>query len=100
MEEILRLLADGGLRGDLHDLGFHAITLHVAGFTQQQLTYAALSDESPTMMKRFDAAMASGRFPLMADHARYHREQDTDTDRPDEFEFVLDLILDGLERRR
>ena len=34
----------GGLEGDLHDLGFHAITLHVAGFTQQQLTYAALSD--------------------------------------------------------
>ena len=37
----------------------------------------------------------------MANHIRYHRDPThTPGERPDEFRYVLDLILDGLERAR
>ena len=38
MERLLALLDQGGFSGSLGDLAFHAVNLHVNGFTQQQLT--------------------------------------------------------------
>jgi AcrR family transcriptional regulator len=100
-ETILDLLGRGHFDDDLRDLGFHAITLHIAGFTQQQLSYAMSSEQLQVAMERFARDVTPDRFPLMVDHVDYHVERDRDHGRrPDEFCFVLDLILDGLERRR
>jgi hypothetical protein len=38
-------------------------------------------------------------YPFVVEHAQQHI-QDPDPDEPSEFEFGLDLILDGLERLR
>lgn len=100
MEWVLDLLRRGGFDDHVRDLGFHAVTLHLAGFTQQQVSYAGITDRD-AMMQRFEADVRPETFPLMVDHARYHTERDAAPgERPDEFEFVLDLILDGLERLR
>jgi len=99
-EALLGLLASGGFDDDLRDLAYHAITLHIAGFTQQQLSYAATMQREDDLMARFEREVTTDHFPLMVDHARYHTERDASADeRPDEFEFVLDLILDGIEQR-
>ena len=100
-ETVLDLLGRGHFDDDLRDLGFHAITLHIAGFTQQQLSYRMTAERRADGMERFARDVTPDRFPLMVDHVDYHIERDRDPgDRPDEFCFVLDLILDGLERRR
>lgn len=101
MEWVLDLLRRSGFDDHVRDLGFHAVTLHIAGFTQQQLSYASVGERMNEAMDRFAREVTPDRFPLMVDHAAYHTERDRDPgDRPDEFEFVLDLILDGLERLR
>lgn len=101
MEITLRLLAAGGFDGHLRDLGFHAISLHIGGFTSQQIAYDFDEDHVTAMYARVDRELAAEQHPLMADHIRYHQDPDhTPGERPDEFLFVLDLILDGLERAR
>jgi AcrR family transcriptional regulator len=100
-ERLLELLTQGGFDDDLRDLGYHAITLHIAGFTQQQLSYSMPDDDREAGMARFHREVTEDRFPLMVDHVRYHEEhREHPEGRPDEFRFVLDLIVDGLERRR
>ncbi len=101
MEVTLRLLAAGGLDGHLRDLGFHAISLHIGGFTSQQIAYDFDDGYTADMYTRVDQELAVDRYPYMADHMLYHQDPArTPGERPDEFRFVLDLILDGLERAR
>lgn len=100
-ETILGLLAAGGFDGHLRDLGYHAITLHVSGFTAQQIAYDFDDEFDREMLDRLEQEFSAVEHPLMADHIRYHLDpKHTQGDRPDEFRFVLDLILDGLERSR
>lgn len=99
MEVILQLLADGGLDGHLRDVGYHSITLHVGGFTSQQLAYAADQDPVSELAARAGEEFPAEAYPRFAEHLRYHFDPASSAEhRPDEFRFVLDLILDGLER--
>ena len=99
MERLLAALADAELPDDLADLGFHAITLHIAGFTQQQVSHTMSAEQSDEMYAHFAREVTADEFPLVIDHVRYHREADEQAKQPrDEFAFVLDLILDGLAR--
>ncbi len=101
METTMRLLTAGGFGGHLRDVGFHAILLHIGGFTSQQIAYDFDEGDTTNMHARVDRELAAARYPFMADHIRYHQEPDqTLGERPDEFSFVLDLIIDGLERSR
>ena len=95
METLLSVLADAGLPAELADLGFHAITFHIQGFTQQQLNYAMDARPESELYARFESEATADEFPHVVDHIRYHRECEP---KHDEFAFVLDLILDGLER--
>ena len=100
-ESVLECLARGGLVDHLRDVGFHAVTLHIVGFTQQQVAYAYSDVDTEQAMRRALTETSDDRYPLMNDHIRYHRDIDrVPGERPDEFTFVLDLILDGLERLR
>ena len=97
-EAILTLLVAGGCHGHLRDIGYHAITLHVSGFTAQQIAYDFDDDFAREMFTRVKRELATDEHPLIADHIRYHVDPDhTPGERPDEFRFVLDLILEGLE---
>lgn len=100
MEMMLELLALGGVEPDLRDVGYHAITLHIGGFTSQELAYAAQEARAQELAGRASAEFPEDTFPRMAQHLRYHLEHDAAAgDELDGFGFVLDLILDGLERR-
>jgi hypothetical protein len=43
--------------------------------------------------------LPAGEYPYLAEHVEQHLTESSDEDK-DEFEFGLDLILDGLERIR
>lgn len=99
MEAVLELLKDAGLTGHERDLGFHAVTLHVTGFTQQQHAYAISSAQARESYARIEEELPEESYPLMNEHIRYHQNMDAvPGERPDDFRFVLDLILDGLDR--
>lgn len=95
MEHLLRLLSGAGLPEDVADLGFHALIVHVQGFTHQQVGFALMARTDPSRTERYVADLDAEEFPFFAAHLRYHDERGH---RADDFGFVLDLILDGLER--
>ncbi len=95
MEALLHHLGRADLPDDVADVGFHAVTLHIQGFTSQQLAYAEQVADRAEMFARFHRTVTADEFPLVVAHVRYHQEHEA---RRDEFGFVLDLILDGLER--
>lgn len=100
-EYLLARLAEAGFDDHTGDLGYHAVTLHIAGFTQQQVSYSLPDEVSEHLLTRFRTEAPRAAYPLMNAHVDYHIERDNASDgRPDEFEFVLDLILDGLDRMR
>ena len=94
MEALLAALAAADLPADVADLGFHAITLHVQGFTRQQVDFASAHDLGPSI-DRVLREVSPQELPHLTRHIRYHLESD---EHHDEFGFVLDLILDGLAR--
>lgn len=95
MDSILQALTEAGLRPDLVYRGYHAVTMHIAGFTLQQIGYEqALHTGLHEIASNLIVTLADD-YPYLADHIRAHLDDD---DHGDEFGFVLDLILDGLER--
>ena len=94
MEDLLAAFRIGGFSPRLAHFGFHAVTMHVVGFTLQQLNYADTNSATDDAATAFIATLDPERFPYMIEHVEYHIHDDEGGD----FEFILDLILDGLER--
>jgi AcrR family transcriptional regulator len=96
MESLLRCMTDAGFSPELTFRGYHAVDSHILGFTMWQLGHtsggADLEDLAATFVRQL-----GDEFPYLAEHARQHF---AGSDRSDvtEFEFGLDLILDGLNR--
>ena len=96
MESILRVLREAGFSVPLACRAYHAITMHIAGFTFQQQDFpikgeAQVKDAAANFMRDF----ADHDIPYFMEHVQHHlSDQHTD----DDFAFMLDLILDGLER--
>ncbi len=97
MENLLAALAAADLPPDIADLGFHALANHIQGFAQQRLAYRASTSDGDAAKDRLLPKVDLGSFPHVVNHIEYHR---SGKHTHDEFEFVLDLILDGLERLR
>lgn len=96
-EAMLRLLADAGLGDDLADLAFHAVTVHVLGFTQQEVEFARPAPRRAAHVDTYLADPSSAaESPAFLAHLHFHLERGH---RHDDFEFVLDLILDALDAR-
>jgi AcrR family transcriptional regulator len=96
----LGLLLQGGFSYDLAHHGMHALGSRALGFTQE--LFQPGSDEAEEASVEMLAAMAD-QFPhLTGMVAAVAHDQPDDTlgwcDDQSEFEFGLDLILDGLER--
>ncbi len=95
MDSILQVLTKAELKPKLVYSGYHAVTMHIIGFTLQEIGYQQVLDaDFDELANKFIKDLA-GDFPHMADHVRAHMDDNCDSD---EFGFVLDLILDGLER--
>ncbi len=94
MEDLLAAFRQGGFDPRLAHFGFHAVTMHIVGFTLQQLNYAATNSATDEAAAAFIATLDPDRFPYMIEHVEYHMHDDAGGD----FEFILDLILDGLDR--
>jgi AcrR family transcriptional regulator len=98
MESLLSCLREGGFHAGLAFHAYHALNAHIMGFTLWEGSFDGDVDieaMAASFLRRFPA----DEFPYVHEHVHQHLPGN----RPDEvgeFEFVLDLILDGLERLR
>jgi AcrR family transcriptional regulator len=104
IEWLLRRLREAGFSPELAYHAYHAIDSHIHGFTLWQLGHLAgareiagdrsLADLAGTLVPELRAR----GYPYLAEHAEQHFAAGDDGSR--EFEFGLDLLLDGLKRAR
>jgi AcrR family transcriptional regulator len=106
MEWLLRRLREAGFSQDLAYSAYHTLDSHIFGFTLWQLghanaakSFAASDGESPAEFFARILEQMRPRYPYLAEHGEQHLAP-TAPNGKQEFEFGLDLILDGLKRQR
>jgi len=96
IDAILGCLRGAGFSAELTDHAYHALDSHVMGFTLWLVGISAGLDRMAPVAD-FSDIFDVDALPHLAEHARQHQRQ-RGPDEPGEFEFGLDLVLDGLER--
>ena len=96
MDGLLGCFRAAGFSVELAHHGYHALDLYVVGSVQQQLSFA-MPEDPEAAVAEFLAATPTDEFPHLVEHVHFHVDEDTLAD--DDFDLLLDLILDGLERR-
>lgn len=105
IEWLLRRLREAGFSADLTYHAYHAIDSHILGFTMWQLGHSAAAKslaggkDFADLAAGFVREMRADGYPYLAEHAEQHVAA-ADDDGEGEFEFGLDLILDGLKGAR
>jgi AcrR family transcriptional regulator len=100
MEAVLGTLREAGFSADLTHHAYHALDSHITGFTLWQVSFPFQTrEELLAMADVFLAEIPPDEYPYLVEHAEQHLA-DPDPEEKSEFEFGLDLILDGLERMR
>ena len=100
IDALLRRLADAALPDRVLDLTYHAIDSHILGFTLWEAGYSIGLNRIPEDgIEAFLREFHIEDYPNLMAHARYHLTP-REPGGPTEFEFALDLILDGAERLR
>jgi AcrR family transcriptional regulator len=106
MEWLLRRLREAGFSADLAYSAYHTLDSHIFGFTLWQLGHAKaasmLTPSGEESMRDWALRMLDQmrpQYPYLAEHGDQHLAADA-RDGRHEFEFGLDLILDGLKKRR
>jgi AcrR family transcriptional regulator len=100
MEWLLRRLREAGFSPELTYHAYHALDSHILGFTLWQLGHAAAAQgfsESADFRVKILEQLRAHELEHLAEHAEQHFEGGVGGQ--SEFEFGLDLILDGLHRR-
>jgi AcrR family transcriptional regulator len=99
MESILGTLRESGFSPDLTHHAYHALDSHITGFTLWQVNIPFKSEEIAELGATFLRELPTDVYPYVAEHTEQHL-MPPDPEEKSEFEFGLDLILDGLERLR
>lgn len=95
IESSLKRLREAGFTARMTHHAYHALDSHIIGSTLWEAGYSAnpdLTDKAKAFIRE-----ALGEYPYIVEHAQQHF---TRSKRKDvrEFDFGLDLILDGLEK--
>lgn len=94
-ESLLRCFREAGFSVELAHHGFHAVNTHVLGFALQELNVSLTDAEMGEAAESLLREIPPDELPYMAEHVMHHLNV---ADEHGVFEFVLDLILDGLDR--
>jgi AcrR family transcriptional regulator len=100
MEWLLRRLREAGFSPELTYHAYHTLDSHILGFTLWQLGHAAAAQgfaEDAEFRAGILEQLRVNGLEHLAEHAQQHF--DGGVGGQSEFEFALDLILDGLHRR-
>jgi AcrR family transcriptional regulator len=96
-ESLLRRLREAGFSVELTYHAYHALTMHIVGFTIQELSIQIEKGDLAALAAKFLGETATDEYPNFVEHVMQHVEGSI---YENEFEFVLNLLLDGLDRAR
>lgn len=99
IDAALRTIAEAGFSATLTYLAYHAFDSHILGFTLWEVGYSAGMAEPPNFTPDFLETLPV-EYPHLVRHAEQHLTRSDLHDDVGEFEFGLDLILDGFEKLR
>lgn len=101
MEALLGTLRAAGFSAHLTHRGYHVLDSYIIGFTLWlvNLNLPAEAADLTTLGTDLLRDLPADRFPFLTEHIQQHLMPDDPADGSD-FEFGLDLVLDGLERLR
>jgi AcrR family transcriptional regulator len=100
MDAILGTFRRAGFSAEMTDHAYHAVDSHVLGFTLWVVGMnLGTQEELAAMAGEFLEEIRQTDMPHLIEHVEQHMKPRSPDDKP-EFEFGLDLILDGLERMR
>lgn len=95
-EAILRIMRQADFPEPLACQGFHALTMHVVGFALQVLDMPfSNKKELVALGRKAMTELPAEEFPYLTEHIQYHLQG---KDQRNDFKYMLDLILDGLQR--
>lgn len=96
-DSVLRSLREAGFAPGPLDRAYHTIENHIVGHAMQALGFPITEKEMEQAAEGFLSTFPNDEYPDLAAHVRHHVEHPS---HDDEFEFGLELILEGLERLR
>jgi AcrR family transcriptional regulator len=97
IESILSRLRYAGFTPEAASRGYHALDSHILGFTIWQLGHTLPADAPADFVDTLMRQLNPDTLPYLIEHVAVHMNE-SEGDEEGEFEFGLDLILDGLER--
>jgi AcrR family transcriptional regulator len=89
----------GGLSPASTELALHAVENHIVGYTLQESNFPLEADDLAAVAREFLAKLSRDEFPHLAEHIEQHLTHPAVIESGD-FEFGLELLLDGIERIR
>ncbi|MDQ3554278.1 MAG: TetR/AcrR family transcriptional regulator [Chloroflexota bacterium] len=99
MDALLGRLRRAGFSADMTHFAYHALDSHIVGFALWQAGIATVASDLPDLAATVLQRLSVDEHPYLIEHIEQHLRPDSPDGRT-EFEFGLDLILDGLERLR
>jgi AcrR family transcriptional regulator len=106
MEWLLRRFREAGFSAEVTYSAYHTLDSHIFGFTLWQLGHAEASrsftppdGQGVEEWAQGILAQLRGTYPYLDEHGAQHMAEEAPSGRY-EFEFGLDLILDGLKKLR
>jgi AcrR family transcriptional regulator len=97
-DALLRRLRESGLPPELSHRAYHALDSHIVGSTLWAAGISAVMKANPDAVQKFIRDLPRAEYPDFANHVDQHMTKSVRTSGKSEFEFGLDLILDGLEQ--
>jgi AcrR family transcriptional regulator len=103
MEWLLGRLDEAGFSPELTYRGYHVLDSHILGFTMWHLGHSAAAEDvaggqdAEDFIAKLVPRLRAGGYPHLAEHAVQHSSAPW-RENLREFEFGLDLILDGLRK--
>jgi len=97
MDSVLSRLREAGFSSEMTYHAYHALDSHIMGSTLWETGYSAANEDDAVAALAFFRELPIDQYPYFAEHVNQHI---TKSVRGNEFEFGLNLILDGLEKIR
>ncbi len=99
MDALLGRLRRAGFSADMTHHAYHALDSHIVGFALWQAGIGTAAPDLDDLATTFLQRLSIDEYPYLIEHIEQHTKPSS-PDGKTEFEFGLDLILDGLERVR
>jgi len=97
-DALLRRLRESGLSPELTHHAYHALDSHIVGSTLWAAGISTVMKTKDDFVQKFIRELPRDEYPDFANHVDQHMTKSVRATGKSEFEFGLDLILDGLEQ--